>query len=352
MVQRATDVKGVTVPFEALDLMMPMQLVIGGDGCIRHAGPTLQKLITSKQLKGAGFFESFEVLRPRSAKTAADLMAPGGARLKLRLRGCADLRLKGIAVALPNGQGVMANLSFGISVPEAIRSYALDSADFAHTDLVIEMLYLIEAKEALTAESQRLSARLLDAKGAAEVRAQTDTLTGLKNRRAMDDILLHYAETGRPFSLATLDLDHFKAVNDTLGHAAGDAVLRQVAQILTEETREADSLIRLGGDEFMLIFDNLTDPDVLRRVSGRILKRLAVPIPYEDKLCQIAGSAGITISTDYERIDPQQMQIDADVALYAAKKGGRAQARFVNDVGGVGQTPAVLVAAPPIDRAS
>jgi diguanylate cyclase (GGDEF)-like protein len=335
--------------YSALDQLMPMHLMIGSDGQILHVGPTLQKLMPTRGLAGEPFFETFELRRPRLAKTVDELCNPDGVRLKLRLRGCTDLRLKGLALPLPQGAGVFANLSFGISVPDAIRSHALSAGDFAHPELVIEMLYLIEAKDALTAESHNLKARLLDAKGAADARAKTDALTGLKNRRAMEDILRSYKRTGRPFSLMNLDLDHFKAVNDTLGHAAGDVVLCEVARILTEETRVCDSIIRLGGDEFTLILDNLTDTKPLKGVAQRILKRLAIPIPYEGQHCKIAGSVGVTISTDYEQFDAGRMQHDADMALYAAKKGGRAQMRFARDL-----DAADLENGPPqaIDRAS
>ena len=214
------------------------------------------------------------------------------------------------------------------------------------------MLYLVEAKNAVMNESRDLNMRLQGAKSEAEERASTDTLTGLKNRRAMDMILARYKSCREKFSLMHLDLDFFKAVNDTLGHAAGDFVLQEAAKIFTEEVRGEDAVIRFGGDEFVLLFHRLTDPVHLGNISERILKKLEQPMIFEGATCKISGSIGITMSDDYATIDPEQMMIDADAALYASKKAGRAQYRFVREVGGVGQSAADLAAAEPIARSA
>ena len=151
--------------------------------------------------------------------------------------------------------------------------YALVSSDFAATDLAIEMLYLVEAKSAAMEASRKLNLRLQGAMIAAEEQAFTDTLTGLKNRRAMDHVLARLIEAGREFALMHIDLDFFKAVNDTLGHAAGDHVLQNVARIMVEETRSDDTVARVGGDEFVILFDGLTDRETLVRVAERIIQK-------------------------------------------------------------------------------
>ncbi|MEL7117511.1 MAG: GGDEF domain-containing protein, partial [Pseudomonadota bacterium] len=343
--------QALPLDFQALDALMPMHAIVASTGHIVHAGPTLNKLNAPMGFVGKRLLEAFEVRRPREARLIRDLIQDGGTRVSLRLRDGSDVRLQGIALPLQNGE-LMVNLSFGISLADAIRAFKLSASDFATTDLAIEMLYLAEAKEAVSAESRSLNLRLLGAKSDAEEAAFTDALTGLKNRRALDMVLARYRSGRDPFTLMHLDLDHFKEVNDTLGHAAGDAVLMRVAQVLTLETREHDTIIRVGGDEFVLIFDQLTDTQALRQISQRIISRLEQPIDYEGQACRISGSIGITMSDDYAEVEPAQMLVDADVALYAAKKAGRATFRFVREVGGVGQSATALAEAPPLPRSS
>ena len=173
---------------------------------------------------------------------------------------------------LPDGNGVLVNLGFGIGVVEAVGAYDLRASDFAPTDLTIEMLYLVEAKSAAMEASRDLNRRLQSAKRTAEQQAQTDPLTGARNRRALDAELGRMIEARIPFGLVHVDLDYFKAVNDTLGHAAGDHVLKTVAQILSGEIRSGDIISRVGGDEFVLVLPDITTKaaiDALARADHR-----------------------------------------------------------------------------------
>ncbi len=319
---------GIMLTPEAMGRLMPMHVIVRPTGHIVSAGPTLAKLLPDCPLEGRRFLELFQLRRPRDVTGYADLAAATATPLALRLRNCPDTAFRGLAVALPGQAGLLINLSFGIGAVEAVGRYRLTSADFPATDVTVEMLYLVEAKEAVMEESRSLNRRLQVARTAAEERAFTDTLTGLKNRRAMDHILDRYTRLGDSFSLMQVDLDFFKAVNDTLGHAAGDHVLQEVARILVEETRSDDTIVRAGGDEFVLIFHRLTDPDRLARIAGRILARLEEPIPFNGAPCRISASIGITVSDDYECPTADQMLIDADTALYASKKAGRARHTF------------------------
>ncbi len=223
-----------------------------------------------------------------------------------------------------SGDGLLLDMSFGISVVDAIGTYDLTIGDFAATDLAVEMLYLLEAKSAAMMESRKLNTRLQGAKIAAEEQAYTDTLTGLKNRRAMDHVLERFIEADEKFGLMQIDLDYFKAVNDTMGHAAGDHVLLEVAKILVDETRDEDLVARVGGDEFVLLFHRLTDIEKLNDIASRIIKRMEVPIAFNGKHCRISASIGTTVSDYYQTPDVVKMLGDADLALYASKNKGRA----------------------------
>jgi diguanylate cyclase (GGDEF)-like protein len=325
-----SDMTDKTVLEGMLNTLCPMHAVLNKTGHIEHAGPALHKLLPQSDLIGMRFLELLQVKRPSIGSSMQDLRGTGGMKLHLKLRHPPCSELKGVLVPLPEAAGfgppggAIVNLSFGISVIDAVRDFSLTSADFAATDLTVEMLYLVEAKSAAMAASHKLNIRLQGAKIAAEEQAFTDTLTGLKNRRAMDHILDRLMQSEQEFALMNLDLDYFKAVNDNMGHAAGDHVLQHVARLMVEEIRGNDTVIRTGGDEFVLIFNNLSDRNVLAEIAGRMIAKLEQPIPFNGQECKISASIGAALSCDYNAPDIDQMMNDADVALYAAKDRGRA----------------------------
>lgn len=308
-----------------MDVLCPMHLALDQTGHIAHVGPTLAKLKPDTLLPGQRFLEVFELRRPRAVTDMAYLCAHAGTKLHLRFRSGPKTAMKGVLVPVPDeGGGMIVNLSFGISIMDAVRDFALTGADFAATDLAIEMLYLVEAKTAAMAATRKLNQKLNCARIAAEEQAFTDTLTGLKNRRALNHVLARSVAGPDRFALIHLDLDFFKAVNDGMGHAAGDHVLQQVAKVLVEETRAGDTVARVGGDEFTLLLVGRLNRKRLSDISERIVTRLETPIAFDGANCRISASIGITLSEDYEQPDALRMQEDADIALYASKNRGRA----------------------------
>jgi diguanylate cyclase (GGDEF)-like protein len=313
---------------EVLDALCPLHAILDRRGRIAHAGPTLVKLRPEDTLPGRDAFEVFEVTRPRTVAGIDDLFAHARMRLHLRLRAAPRTKLKGVLVPLPGERGAILNLSFGISILDAVRDYALTNTDFAATDLAMEMLYLVEAKSAAMEASRKLNLRLQGAMIAAEEQAFTDTLTGLKNRRALDHVLARLVERGARFAVMQLDLDYFKAVNDSMGHAAGDHVLQQVARILVEETRAADTVARVGGDEFVIVLGEPGGRDQVAHVASRLIRRIEEPVFFDGRQARISASAGSALSWDYARPDPARMLADADRGLYASKAAGRARHSF------------------------
>lgn len=310
---------------DVLDVLCPMHLVLSDTGHVVHAGPTLQKLRPGVGFKDRLFLEIFDLKRPRAIANMDDLRASAGTKLHLQLRDAPHTEIKGILIpALEPGHSIV-NLSFGISVVDAVSDYALTSADFAATDLTVEMLYLVEAKSAAMDASRKLNQRLQGAMIAAEEQAFTDTLTGLKNRRAMDHVLARHMEWGTPFGLMQVDLDWFKAVNDTLGHAAGDHVLQTVARIMVDETRESDTVARVGGDEFVIILPHAKGPESLKGIAQRIIDHLNQPILFQGEECNISASIGITLYDPASDVTIADLMEDADIALYASKNRGRAR---------------------------
>lgn len=319
--------QGPELDTAALDRLMPLHVWVGPTGHVLHAGPTLAKLRPGADPVGQRLLELFEVRRPRSVRQLADLLRLDGAKVQLAFREAPHDMLKGVLVRLAAGQGVLLNLSLGIGVVDAAARFSLTRNDFPATDPTVEMLYLIEAQSAIWGESRKLTRRLEGAKIAAEEQAYTDTLTGLKNRRAMDHILGRMTDPAadEDFGLMHVDLDFFKEVNDTHGHAAGDHVLQQAARILVEETRAQDVVVRAGGDEFVLICRDCDDLELLNRVAQRIIDRLEEPILFDGQSCRVSASIGTTLSSGYARLDAAEMLGDADKALYASKEAGRAR---------------------------
>lgn len=305
---------------------MPMHLLLDSDGRAVGYGPTLARVLQDEALPGARFEDLFEVRSPGGAVTVQDVLARGGNRFRLVTRNGLRGGLRGLARRLPGSGHILLNLSFGIDLISAVRDLALTDADFAATDLAMELLYLAEANAAVTRELRGLNLRLEGARVAAEEEAMTDPLTGLRNRRAADLVLERLCAGRTPFGLMHMDLDFFKAVNDTLGHAAGDFVLETVGRILREQLRVEDCAARVGGDEFVMIVVGRTDPNTLQAVAERIIDRIGQPMDFEGQSCRVSASIGIVRSADMPAPDPAQLLAAADRALYAAKHAGRGRA--------------------------
>ncbi|MBP0484037.1 GGDEF domain-containing protein [Sagittula salina] len=313
------------LPSESLNAICPLHAVLDARGRILQAGPTLQKL-GGPALEGRPFLSACEVYRPRAIGGMAALLQTRGRKLHLRLRNESRTPLKGMVVPTGDG-GAVVNLSFGIALMDTVRDFSLTSTDFATTDPAIEMLWLMEAQSAAMDLSRNLNLRLQGAMTEAEERAFTDALTGLRNRRALDAVMERIVRQKQPYSLMHLDLDLFKQVNDTLGHAAGDEVLRQVARVMLEETRHEDTVSRVGGDEFVVVCTGFIRAPRLAALARRLIRRIEEPVPWEGTLARISASIGIVISVD-GRLDPATAHERADAALYDAKRAGRAQFTF------------------------
>ena len=161
--------------------------------------------------------------------------------------------------------------------------------------------------------------------------AEFDSLTGLANRhrisRRFDQMLAAFKGTMRPITLMMLDLDRFKHVNDTLGHPAGDELLRQVAQRLTRVVGSAGEIGRLGGDEFQILLADQEDRGKLGELADKIIGLVSQPYQIDDNHVVIGVSIGMAIAP-FDGAEREEIVRAADLALYAAKHGGRGQFRF------------------------
>jgi diguanylate cyclase (GGDEF)-like protein len=161
--------------------------------------------------------------------------------------------------------------------------------------------------------------------------ASLDELTGLFNRRYVrEQLSAHLAGSrrhGYPVSVAVLDLDHFKRINDTFGHSAGDTVLSDVARAMAAQLRAEDVLCRWGGEEFLLLLPHL-DPDGAERAADRMraaVEQLAIPVGTGGDIIHVTLSAGVSTNRPDEH--PDALIHRADLALYVAKTSGRNRVR-------------------------
>lgn len=162
--------------------------------------------------------------------------------------------------------------------------------------------------------------------------ARTDSLTGLANRATFTERLRHAFSASRrgasPFAILYIDLDHFKDVNDTLGHPVGDQLLREVAERLRNVTRESDVIARLGGDEFAVLQMEIGDAAHAGTLAAKIQKSLALPYRIAgNEINVISASIGICPYAE-SSASPDAMLAQADLALYRSKDEGRNQYHF------------------------
>ena len=174
------------------------------------------------------------------------------------------------------------------------------------------------------------AAQLEAAKEQLEYDSRHDALTGLANRRMLDETVDQLFETQpekAQFAVIHLDLDRFKQINDSLGHAAGDAVLAHVAQNLRRIVDPNYLVSRVGGDEFVIFIPNPPSDETLGTLAQTIIDVAKQPYIFDENLCVFGISAGIAIS-EGKTNDRSATFINADMALYAAKEAGRGQYRF------------------------
>ena len=163
-----------------------------------------------------------------------------------------------------------------------------------------------------------------------EYQANYDALTGLPNRNLLRDRLRQsvFAQRFvRSIGVVFLDIDHFKFVNDSLGHNTGDKLLQNVAERLTETVRDGDTVARLGGDEFILVLNDQPGQEVIYRAMQRIMNRVAEPIDIDGQELMVTCSAGISLYPQ-DGSDVETLLKNADAAMYQAKEKGRNNFQF------------------------
>jgi len=182
---------------------------------------------------------------------------------------------------------------------------------------------LLQKVDQMESEAARVKSRMEEE----QLRARTDPLTGLPNRSSYDDYLRkelgRWERYGTTFSVAVIDLDLFKMINDRFGHLAGDKVLRLVARVLRQQLRGSDFIARYGGEEFVIVFPSTAVQDA--RAAADKLREAVISSPFNFKGEPVQVSASIGITQVVVGDDSDQLFARADQALYAAKGQGRNQ---------------------------
>ena len=183
--------------------------------------------------------------------------------------------------------------------------------------------------EALTADLQATTDALHKNAIVITEMARHDALTQLPNRilfgERMHDAVQRFRR-GAPFALLFLDLDRFKAVNDTLGHGVGDQLLCAVADRIRAGLREVDTAARLGGDEFAIVLGELAERATISIIANRLIESLSQPYRIDDQIVVIGVSIGAAIAADH--VTAKSLMAEADIAMYEAKAAGRGTVRI------------------------
>jgi diguanylate cyclase (GGDEF)-like protein/PAS domain S-box-containing protein len=256
-----------------------------------------------------------------ASRRAFDETPPGGIHL-------ADARLKRADGTTFHCRMRGRRIDAGDGEQEWIWSYE-DVTIEREADLRVQqaLLGLERAVESRTAELQEANAR-------ARHLADHDALTGLPNRRLLEDRLTQALALShrnqKNTAVMFVDIDRFKTINDSLGHAVGDALLKEIAARLVKQLRVGDTICRIGGDEFVVVLPEVKRSSDVAHVAQKVIEQLSQPVPAEGKELVVTCSIGISVYPDDGR-DAESLIRNADAAMYHAKELGRANYQFFTE---------------------
>ncbi len=275
---------------------------------------------------------SYAVMAPRLVDTET---APGEALVYVRLKtksvtahssGMAQQLIIGLLAALALAMLIVSKLLFDLVISPLSKLSAIARARTVDSQTMAPFTRRLDEFGELARSVLQSFSEARENAERFELQAQSDSLTGLGNRvmfkERLNMALAHAERSGKIVALMILDLDNFKDVNDTLGHDVGDLLLKRIAQILKESSREVDTIVRLGGDEFAIIADDLDQIDGVVAHANRILSALSEPQIINGHEVHPGVSIGIT-SYPQDARDPEVLLKNADLALYRAKAEGR-----------------------------
>ncbi|MEM0977519.1 MAG: GGDEF domain-containing protein [Pseudomonadota bacterium] len=295
-------------------LTSPFSFIGDPDGKVISFGHSARKLF------GADLVIGSDVVRVLSLEheITFDALRRDGSCFVLLKNGEDALRIRVCAFPKPNKMtAFIPDLSTDF---QRIVGFAdLNRCDFDETDAAVGLYLKTCFQDLILAEANELISRLDVAKAAAQTAAARDPLTGLLNRRGLDAWWAEWRVGRRGTAVLHLDLDHFKPINDSLGHASGDRVLAVVAARLSNALRQEDAVARIGGDEFLVVCAPRSIQH-LRSICDRVVGVFDRPVSLARKKISVSCSIGVAWNAR-NGTKPMNVLIDeADAALYIAKK--------------------------------
>jgi len=235
---------------------------------------------------------------------------------------------------LPDKRGYFELFAYPFKDGIAVIARDINSRMQSEQELAVYRQQLESLVRQRTESLQRLNDELVAAKAKAESLATHDFLTGLPNRVLMEDRLTQaialVRRRGTLAAVMTLDLDGFKDVNDTYGHGAGDLLLVEIAARLKASVREFDTVIRLGGDEFLILSPDVDSREQAERMGERLLEAVRQEARLPQATVRVSCSLGIALYPE-DGTQPEELIVHSDRALYAAKRNGKARYAFFED---------------------
>lgn len=214
-----------------------------------------------------------------------------------------------------------------------LQSWGVLESPFIHANglqlgMAAEMVVFAVALSRRIGDLRQAQSALEQRAATLAVAADTDLLSGLLNRTAFEREATAVLAQPRPHTLLLLDLDHFKEINDGWGHAAGDEVIKAVAQRLRGQLRQTALVGRLGGDEFVVLLTGVAGPAAAQALVERLQTALHQPIRASGTLLRVGSSVGIATAGPLAKVPLRELMRAADEAMYQAKRQGRAQYAF------------------------